>query len=119
VDDRELAVQIAVLSGKIDTVIARMEAGDRNGEQLVMLVKDQLTYQAADIGETKARMLENDRVLDAAISAVRTDLTAEIREVKQDVLDHKLWKARIGGIAAASAMLGSAISAVIVKVIAT
>jgi hypothetical protein len=130
-DDTDLTiikVHLAELSGKLDTVVARMEAGDRQSSQLVSLVKDQLTYQAADLGELKAGVRELAEKNERSISAVRLDLETRIDSVSRDthgridtvvsdVLDLKLWKARIGGIAAASALLGSAMSAAVIKLL--
>lgn len=121
-------VQLATLSGQLNTVIAQMEAGDRQSAQLVSLVKDQLTYQAADIGEVKAVLRELTQKQESAINAVRLDLQAHIESVRvdlqkkidthtTDITDLRLWKSRIGGIAAASSLLGSVVSAVIVKAI--
>lgn len=115
----DVAVQIAVLSGKVDTVIARMEAGNRQSAQLVTLVKDQLTYQAADLGELKAGVRELAEKTERSISAVRLDLETRIEAVSREVHELQIWKARVGGIAAASALLGSAVSATVIKLIGT
>jgi hypothetical protein len=115
--ERDLALQIAVLAGKVDTVIARMEAGDRQSAQLVTLVKDQLTYQAADLGELKANVRELAEKSDRSTNAVRIDLETQLATLARDVKDLELWKARVGGIAAGSALLGSVVSAVVIKLL--
>jgi hypothetical protein len=116
-DDHDFGLQIAILSGKVDVVITKMEAGDRQSAQLVTLVKDQLTYQAADLGELKAGVRELAEKTERSISAVRLDLETRIDSVSRDVHDLQIWKARVGGIAAASALLGSAMSAAVIKLL--
>lgn len=127
-DEHNPAVHLAVLAGKIDTVIARMEAGDRQSAQLVTLVKDQLTYQAADLGELKAVVRESilkqekathsiEEKHDRAITAVRLDLEAKLATAVHDIEDLKMWKARIGGIAVASAAFSSVVTGAVIKAI--
>lgn len=92
----QIAVQLATLQGKIDTVIARMEAGDRQGEQLVALTKDQIKFIAADTGELKAIVRELAAKTDTQINAlavkmesgltiVRTDLERQVGVVRGDL----------------------------------
>lgn len=92
----QIAVQLATLQGKIDTVIARMEAGDRQGEQLVALTKDQIKFIAADTGELKAVVREMNSKWDtqlnavvvkneASITIVRTDLERQVTSARTDL----------------------------------
>lgn len=92
----QIAVQLATLQGKIDTVIARMEAGDRQGEQLVALTKDQIKFLAADTGELKAVVRElaikTDNQINAlaakmehAISVVRLDLERQVNVTRGEL----------------------------------
>jgi len=74
----QIAVQLATLQGKIDTVIARMEAGDRQGEQLVALTKDQIKFLAADTGELKAIVREQAIKIDNQIAALTTKTDNQI-----------------------------------------
>lgn len=84
-----IAVQLATLQGKIDTVIARMEAGDRQGEQLVALTKDQIKFLAADTGELKAivrdlalktdtQIIALSNKIEGGLTTVRTDLERQV-----------------------------------------
>lgn len=73
-----IAVQLATLQGKIDTVIARMEAGDRQGEQLVALTKDQIKFLAADTGELKAVFREQSIKTDTQIAALTLKVEGQL-----------------------------------------
>lgn len=138
-DDADLRVGFATLAGKIDTVIARMEAGDRHSEQLVTLVKDQLNYQAADLGEVKAILRENSIKADEqlahlaskseqTINAVRLDLEQQIKRhiepiegkvktVAEQLDEVRLWRAKVAGIAALVGALSSGATAALFKTI--
>lgn len=96
----QIAVQLATLQGKIDTVIARMEAGDRQGEQLVALTKDQIKFLAADTGELKAvvrelalktdgQIKELSTKTETGLSVVRTDLERQV-SVSRGELDKQI-----------------------------
>lgn len=134
-----IEVALAVLNGKVDTVIARMEAGDRQGEQLVALVKDQLTFLAADTGELKAVVREQglrlteamDRVAaksEQGITTVRLDLERQIkfyvepvaaaaRTVAEQLEEVRLWRAKVVGIAIGVAALSSGLTAALLKAV--
>lgn len=92
----QIAVQLATLQGKIDTVIARMEAGDRQGEQLVALTKDQIKFLAADTGELKAvvrdlsgrtehQIASLTGKVETGLSTVRTDLERQVAVVRGEL----------------------------------
>lgn len=81
----QIAVQLATLQGKIDTVIARMEAGDRQGEQLVALTKDQIKFIAADTGELKAIVRELAAKTDVQVSTLSTKIEAGLTIVRTDL----------------------------------
>lgn len=81
----EIAVQLATLQGKIDTVIARMEAGDRQGEQLVALTKDQIRFIAADTGELKAVVRDMGTKIDHQLTTMASKLETSINAVRVDL----------------------------------
>lgn len=81
----QIAVQLATLQGKIDTVIARMEAGDRQGEQLVALTKDQIKFIAADTGELKAIVRELATRTETQIAALANKTEAGLSTVRIDL----------------------------------
>ena len=113
----DIQVKIAELTGKVEVVIARMEAGDRQSAQLITLVKDQLTYQTADLGELKAIVREHAIKTETAISTVRTDLELKITHNTEEIDTLKLWRARIGGIAVAASIFSSALTGLVLKVV--
>lgn len=134
-ETHDLRVRFAELSGQLQTVIAQMGAGDKQVEQLVTLVKDQLTFHAAELGELKQVVREAAIRTEQSMNAIRQDLekridekvlpvdsrigehTTQIAALRTEVDHLRLWKARIGGIAVAAALLGSATSAVVIKAI--
>lgn len=115
----DIQVKIAELTGKVEVVIARMEAGDRQSAQLITLVKDQLTYQTADLGELKAIVREHAIKTETAISTVRVDLEDKIKNNTIEIDNLKLWKARIGGVAVGASIFSSALTGLVLKVMGT
>lgn len=92
----DFRVALATLNGKVDTVIAQMQAGDRQGEQLVAIVGDQIKFLAADTGEVKAIVRElatktDDQIqkvmekTDKALTTVRLDLERQIATHRNDM----------------------------------
>jgi hypothetical protein len=81
----QIAVQLATLQGKIDTVIARMEAGDKQGEQLVALTKDQIKFIAADTGELKAIVRDLAMKTDGQIMALTAKIESGLTNVRTDL----------------------------------
>lgn len=110
-----LAVQIASLTGKVDVVIARMEAGDKQSAQLVTLVKDQMTYLSADQGELKAVVREMQQRNEIGLSALRVDLEAKIHNSQVQIDNLRLWRARLAGLAAGSSMFSAVLTGLFVK----
>ena len=124
----EIKVSLATLNGKVDTMASQMEAGDRQSAQLVALVRDQLSYLAADTGVLKAQVSENEVKANEATSAVRVDLERQIKELRTDlnraiealtssVNDLNKWRARVAGIAVGAAGLSSIATAVVLKAV--
>lgn len=113
----DIQVKIAELTGKVEVVIARMEAGDRQSAQLITLVKDQLTYQTADLGELKAIVREHALKTEAAVTTVRVDLEKKLDAHTGEIDNLKIWRARIGGIAVAASVFSSALTGLVLKVV--
>lgn len=110
-----IKVQLAELGGKLDTLAALMEAGDRQSAQLVALVKDQLTYLSADQGELKAIVRELSQRNEIGLSALRVDLERRLDEHRQEIDTLKLWRARLMGLAAGTSMISALLTGLAVK----
>lgn len=116
-DITDIRVQMALMDGKLDVITTRMEAGDRNSAQLITLVKDQLTYHAADLGELKAIVREASTRMEIGLSSIRVDLEAKISKIEEDVDEIRLWRAKLAWITGLAAMTGAAMTGAVVKAI--
>lgn len=92
IDINDIRVKLAEVNGKLDLITAKMEAGDRNTEQLIALVKDQLGYHAADLGLVKAELREDRDRAAHGLSAVRVDLENRILPLEK-------WQSQLRGVA--------------------
>lgn len=73
-------IALARLEGKVDTLSATVDSGDRQAGQLVELVKQQVGYLQRAVDDLKTLMADERRYTDTATSVVRVDLERQIRE---------------------------------------
>lgn len=98
-DDRDTAVTLARLEGKIDTLAVKVDAGDKASASLVELVKNEVAGVRTVVDGLRNDLREQSRTTDRAISKVRTDLEDRLDDhdekfEKQSSLINKL----IGGV---------------------
>lgn len=130
VDDAltEIKVGLATMNGKIDTLAEKVDAGDKQSSQLVQLVKDQLSYLAADQGQLSAVVRENEVKANEAASAVRVDLERQIKDLRTDlnkaiealtasVDELRQWRSKLIGFGIGIAALSSTATAFVMKAI--
>lgn len=109
-DIHDIRVRLAEVNGKLDLIgtqmksgqehiATQMKAGDKNTEQLVALVKDQLTYHAADLGLVKAELREDRDRVAQGLSTIRTDLEADTKQIDGRVRTLERWQSQIRGMA--------------------
>lgn len=73
-------IALARLEGKVDTLSATVDSGDRQAGQLVELVKQQVGYLQRAVDDLKTLLSDERRHTDNATSVVRVDLERQIRE---------------------------------------
>lgn len=78
--DDATSISLARLEGKVDTLSAKVDAGDRQGGQLVELVKQQVVYLQRGVDDLKTMISAERQHTDHATSVVRVDLERQIRD---------------------------------------
>lgn len=99
-EDRDTAVTLARLEGKIDTLAVKVDAGDKSSASLVELVKTEVAGVRTVVDGLRTDLREQSRGSDRAISKVRTDLEERLNSHDDKLAQHSSWMNRLmGGLA--------------------
>lgn len=79
------AVALARIEGRIDTVLAKMDAGDRESVQRGELLKQRIEQVARQTEASDRRVDAEQLRSEAALSVVRVDLERQIRTSRDDI----------------------------------
>lgn len=123
------------LKSDIRLVIEQMKSGDERQQDLTNLLKQQITFHAAELGKLEAIVRENRTIAATELSAVRVDLEKQITQVRVETLKAvaavaasvetvtghvtslRLSKAYALGFAGAGGVVGAGLMALIPKVL--
>lgn len=79
------AVALARIEGRIDTVLAKMDAGDRESAQRGELLKQRIEQVARQTEAADRRVDAEQLRSEGALSVVRVDLERQIRVARDDI----------------------------------